>query len=335
MKKIFLLFPFSLFAANVLVTGGAGYIGSQTCKELAAAGHLPIVLDNLKNGKEHNVRWGPFIEGDIADQELVMSLIEKYNIEAIVHFAAYTDVSESVKNPAKYYENNTIGTFYLLEAARKAQVKNFIFSSTCAVYGDPIRLPIDETHPLNPKSPYGFSKLMSEQMIADYSQAYNFFYVIFRYFNAAGADLEGELGEEHEPPNHLIPIAFEVAKGERPFLQIFGTDYPTCDGTGVRDFISVVDLAKAHIDALDYLLAEGESTTLNLGTGRGWSVLEVVSAVEKITGTEIPLIKVERRAGDPAAMVCDPSKSHKTLGWEAHHSELEDMVKTDWEWQTS
>src|SRR5262245_35282142 len=299
---------------SILIVGGAGYIGSQTAKAAAAAGLAPVVFDNLVHGHRWAVKWGPLVEGDLADTALVKRVIEEHHVTAVIHFAAYAYVGESVTNPRKYFRNNVAGTLSLLDAMLDAGVRDIVFSSTCAVYGYPDRVPIAETEARRPVSPYGESKLMVEKVLDWYRSAYPVRFAALRYFNAAGADPDGELGEDHDPETHLIPLAIEAALGGRP-LQIFGTDYPTPDGTAVRDYIHVVDLADAHLAALACLQRAPESMFVNLGTGHGHSVRQVIAAVEKVSGRKVPVTEAGRRAGDPAELVADAGLASSILGW--------------------
>lgn len=319
----------------ILVTGGAGYIGSHTVKELISSGYEVVVLDNLSTGHREFVLTPHFVSGDIQDRNSLAMVFRSYPITAVMHFAALTSVPESVEDPARYYAVNLLGTWNVLEATRTHGVKLFVFSSSAAVYGDPQRIPIPEDHPTRPKNPYGRTKLMVEEMLADYAKAYGLRYVSLRYFNAAGSDPEGKIGEWHEPERHLIPIALEVALGKRPFLEIFGTDYETPDGTGVRDYIHVTDLARAHVLALQYLEGGGKSQVYNLGIGRGYSVREVVEVCRRVTGREIPVRERPRRPGDPAILVADPTRAMRELGWEPKFTDLAPIVETAWRWMLS
>jgi UDP-glucose 4-epimerase len=316
----------------ILVTGGAGYIGSHTVKELLKAGYEVVVVDDLSSGHREFVLTPHFVRADIRDRSVLLELFREFPITGVMHFAALTSVPESVGEPARYYEVNLWGTFNLLEVMRAFEVKLFVFSSSAAVYGDPEKIPIPEDHPARPKSPYGKTKLMVEEILADYAKAYDFRYVSLRYFNAAGSDPEGEIGEWHEPERHLIPIVLEVAAGKRPYLEIYGTDYETPDGTGIRDYIHVSDLASAHVLALQYLEKGGKSEVFNLGIGRGYSVREVVEICRRVTGREIPVHEAPRRPGDPAILVADPSKAKRVLGWKPRFTELEPIVETAWNW---
>jgi UDP-arabinose 4-epimerase len=317
---------------RILVTGGAGYIGSHTAKALAGAGFEPVVLDNLSVGHRLAVRWGPLIEGDLADIDLLGRVMRSYQPEAIVHFAAHAYVGESVAQPRKYFRNNVVNTLNLLEAALDAGIGAVVFSSTCATYGLPEQLPIAEDQPQRPINPYGESKLFVEKMLRRFGDAYGLSWFALRYFNAAGADPDGEIGEQHTPETHLIPLALQAATGARPALEIFGTDYPTPDGTAIRDYIHVSDLAEAHVGALCYLLSGGASTAANLGTGAGYSVRQVIEAVERIAWRTVPVREGPRRTGDPAALVADPARAAAVLGWAPRHSGLDEIVATAWRW---
>jgi len=318
--------------SRILVTGGAGYIGSHTCKALAAAGYAPVVLDDLSTGHRPAVKWGPLVEADIADRALVSETLKAFEIEAVIHFAAHAYVGESVVHPRKYFDNNVTRTLTLLDAALDAGVDKFVFSSSCATYGIPHHLPITEDHPQVPVNPYGSTKLFVEQILHWYGQAYRLRHVVLRYFNAAGADPEGELGEDHTPETHLIPLVIAAAQGVNPALAVFGTDYDTPDGTAVRDYVHVCDLAAAHVRAVDRLLAGEASLRLNLGTGRGSSIRDVITAVEAAGGRPVPVVEAPRRAGDPAALVADPQRAQATLGWIPQLSDLDTIVRTAWDW---
>lgn len=317
---------------RILVTGGAGYIGSHTCQELAAAGCEPIVYDNLSTGHRQLVRWGGFVQGDLADAMLLRRVLSDYRIEAVLHFAASSCVGESYSNPRLYFNNNVFGTMNLLNAMLDAGVMYLVFSSTCATYGLPEVVPIPDHHPQKPINPYGETKLCIERMLYWYGQSYGMKSVSLRYFNAAGADLEGRTGEWHEPETHLIPIVLDVQVGRRPFLQVYGTDYPTPDGTAVRDYIHVADLARAHVQALHYLQVGGESTALNLGTGRGYSVLEIVRVVEEVCGLPVSWQAAPRRPGDPPVLVADATRAGQILGWQPVMSDLATIIRTAWQW---
>ncbi len=317
---------------SILVTGGAGYIGSHACKALAAAGFTPVAYDNLVYGHRWAVRWGPFVEADLADAARLAETLKQYEIAAVMHFAAFAYVGESMTKPQLYFRNNVVNTLSLLDAMLAAGVKHIVFSSTCATYGTPERTPITEETPQRPVNPYGESKLMIERALHWYGAAYGLSYAALRYFNAAGADPAGEIGEDHDPETHLIPLILDAALGKRPQIDIFGTDYPTPDGSAVRDYIHVQDLAEAHVAAIRHLMAGGASLQLNLGTGTGHSVREVIAAAERITGRKVPRREAPRRAGDPAALVADPGKAKALLGWQARMSDLDSILGTAWAW---
>jgi UDP-arabinose 4-epimerase len=319
---------------KILVTGGAGYIGSHACKALAVAGYVPVVLDNLSVGHDWAVKWGPLIVGDIADRALVTRTLKRFHIEAVIHFAAHGCVGESIQHPRKYFDNNVSKTLTLLDALLNAGVGKVVFSSSCATYGIPRELPIAiaEDHPQNPISPYGASKLFVENILGWYEQAYRLRYTNLRYFNAAGADPDGEIGEDHTPETHLIPLVIAAALGRNPALEIFGTDHDTADGTAVRDYVHVCDLATAHVKALDRLLAGGTSASVNLGTGRGHSVRDVISAVEAVTCRAVPVVEGCRRPGHPAVLIANPQLGQSLLGWKPLKSDLHTIVQTAWKW---
>jgi UDP-arabinose 4-epimerase len=317
---------------HVLVTGGAGYIGSHACKALAAAGYVPVSFDNLVYGHEWAVRWGPFVQGDLLDRVALDAVLEKYRPIAVMHFAAYAYVGESVENPGKYYRNNVVGSLSLLEAMRDHGVDKFIFSSTCATYGVPAVVPIPETHAQHPINPYGASKLMIEQMLRDFDVAHGLRSISLRYFNAAGADPDGETGEAHDPETHLIPLVLDAAAGVRPEIVVYGDDYDTPDGTCIRDYIHVTDLADAHVLGLRALEAGAATTAYNLGNGRGFSVKEVIDTSRKVTGRDITVRMGSRRPGDPPRLVGDATRIKQELGWRPQHAELEDMIGTAWKW---
>ncbi|MDI9614047.1 UDP-glucose 4-epimerase GalE [Methanothermobacter sp.] len=315
----------------ILIVGGAGYIGSHVNKFLSERGYETLILDNLTKGHREAVRWGKFIESDLGDRKLLGRIFTEYDVEAVMHFAAFTDVGESVQKPGDYYRNNVMNTMNLLDSMRENGVSRFIFSSTCAVYGNPVEIPITEEHPLNPISPYGRSKLMVEEILRDYGDAYGLSYVSLRYFNAAGADPEGEIGELHDPETHLIPIVLDAAMGLRDSVRIFGTDYPTPDGTCIRDYIHVMDLADAHWRALEYL--EGERIgVFNLGNGNGFSVREVIETCREVTGASIRAVEDERRPGDPPELVGSSQRARKILGWNPIYTKLGEIIKTAWNW---
>ena len=312
----------------VLVTGGAGFIGSHTCKLLAAAGVEPIVYDNLVTGHRGAVRWGPLVKGDIQDTDLLIRTLGEYKPHAVIHFAASAYVGESVEDPAKYYLNNVAGSLSLLEACRRVQVMKIVFSSTCATYGTPANLPIRETTPQNPISPYGRSKLMVEQILEDYDSAYGLRYVSLRYFNACGADPEGELREDHEPETHLIPRALLCASGKLDRLALFGDDHETVDGTCVRDYIHVTDLARAHVQAVQYLIDGKESLAVNLGSGQGTSIREVLDAIGRLTARPVPTVVAPKRPGDPPILIADSTLASKRLGFVAQLSDIDTIIRT-------
>lgn len=316
----------------VLVTGGAGYVGAHACKALAARGFLPIVYDNLVYGHREAVKWGPLEIGDIADRAMLDVVIERHRPVAVMHFAAFTYVGESVADPGKYYRNNVAGTLSLLEAMRDHSIERLVFSSTAATYGTPKSVPIQEDAPKLPINPYGQTKWTAEQMIADFSAAHMMRAVRLRYFNAAGADPDGEIGELHDPEAHLIPLAMQAVTGHGPPLTLFGDDYPTPDGTCIRDYIHVSDLADAHVRALDWLGDNPGAHAMNLGTGQGQSVRQVIDAVERITGRPVPHTIGPRRAGDPAELVSDPGLATRSLGWTPQLSDIDTIVKTAWAW---
>lgn len=316
----------------ILVTGGAGYIGSHACKALRLAGYRPIALDNLSTGHSSFVKWGPLVEADVRDTQAIVSALTDYKIAAVFHFAANANVGESVTNPQQYYNNNVVGTLSLLHAMRTAGCNKIIFSSTCAVYGNPTTTPISEVAALSPINPYGASKLMVERFLSDYRAAYELEFVTLRYFNASGADLDGDIGESHEPETHLIPRAIMALQGYLSDLAVFGTDYETADGTAIRDYTHVADIADAHIIALRRLLTNGGSGIFNLGTGRGYSVREVIEAIEKATGRKIPLVLNPRRAGDPPVLIADPSLAYAELSFAAPRSSLETIISSALAW---
>jgi UDP-arabinose 4-epimerase len=318
---------------TVLVTGGAGYIGSHACKALAQAGYLPVTYDNLSRGHRHAVRWGPLVEGDIADRAAVVAALKSHGISAVMHFAAFAYVGESSTDPAFYYRNNIIGTLALLDAMREAGADRIVFSSTCATYGMPDSVPIAETTPQRPVNPYGETKLAIERALYWYGEAYGLRSVALRYFNAAGCDRGGEIGEEHDPETHLIPLVLRAALGSAPPVSIFGTDYPTPDGTAIRDYIHVEDLASAHVRALEYLAAGGASAAVNLATGRGYTVREIIAAVAHAVGHDVPHRETARRPGDPPALIADPSLARSLLGWRAECSDLETIIRTALAWE--
>ncbi|HEX4635325.1 MAG TPA: UDP-glucose 4-epimerase GalE [Rhizomicrobium sp.] len=318
---------------TVLVTGGAGYIGSHVCKALARAGYQPVAYDNLIYGHKSAVKWGPLEVGDILVPSRLSSAIRKYGASAVIHLAAFAYVGESVTDPAKYYKNNVAGTLALLDAMRSHGVGNIVFSSTCATYGIPGTVPIPEDERQNPINPYGASKLMIERILSDYRTAYGLNSISLRYFNAAGADPDGELGEDHDPETHLIPLVLKAASGALPNITVFGDDYETPDGTCIRDYIHVSDLAHAHVMALRKL-ESGPATrsAYNLGTGRGHSVAEVIKSARRVTGRSIPVIKGPRRAGDPAILLADPTRAISELGISLQFPKIDDMILSAWRW---
>ncbi len=316
-----------------LVVGGAGYIGSHMLKHLLEAGHEVVVADNFSTGHRSSLVGGTLVEMDIADADALDALFANQHFDAVFHFASFIQVGESVTDPAKYYENNLSATLTLLQAMHRAEVKQFIFSSTAAVYGDPVYSPIDEAHPKAAINPYGRSKWMVEQMLTDFDHAYGLKSVCLRYFNAAGADPEGLLGERHEPETHLLPLILQAAAGRRPAITVFGRDYDTPDGTCIRDYIHVSDLVSAHALAVDYLLAGGMSSVFNLGNGHGFSVQEVIDTARSVTGRTITVIDAPRRAGDPPRLVADASRASKILGWKPKFASLEQIVAHAWAWE--
>ncbi len=317
---------------SILVTGGAGYIGSATVERLRELGRDVVVLDNLVYGHRAAVDVDvPFYEGDVGDRELVEQIVRDHAVEACVHFAAYAYVGESVTDPAKYFSNNTFQTNELLRTLLDSGVNRFVFSSTCATYGDPVRIPIDETHPQKPVNPYGWSKFMTERILESYDAAYGLKFVALRYFNASGATTR--CGEHHDPETHLIPLTLNVAAGEQPWISVFGNDYDTKDGTCVRDYIHVADLADAHVRALDHLEKGGESTHINLGNGVGFSVLEVIEAARRVTGKEIAVLAAPRRPGDPSHLIADATKAFEVLGWKPKIADIDEIIATAWDWK--
>ncbi len=315
-----------------MVTGGAGYIGSHACKALARAGYNPVAFDNLRYGHREAVRWGPFVEGDLADRALVAETIRRFNVAAVMHFAAFAYVGESMTRPELYFANNVVNSFGLLDAMREAGVRHIVFSSTCATYGIPEAVPIRESMPQRPVNPYGESKLMIERALHWHGVAHGTRYAALRYFNAAGADPAGETGEHHEPETHLIPLVLDAALGRRGEIEVYGTDYPTPDGTAIRDYIHVSDLAEAHVLALAYLERGGASIALNLATGQGHSVREVIAAAERVCGQRIPQREAPRRPGDPPCLVADASLAREVLGWVPRLADLDTIIETAWRW---
>lgn len=316
----------------ILVTGGAGYIGSHTVAELLNKGKEVVILDNLQSGHKDALLGGKLYEGDLRDKELLAKLFAENNIEAVIHFAANSLVGESMKNPVKYYDNNVYGTLCLLEAMDAANVRNIVFSSTAATYGEPEKVPIEETDPTQPTNVYGETKLTMERMMAWFDKVLGIKYVALRYFNAAGAHESGRIGEDHNPETHLIPLILQTALGQRPSIQIFGDDYKTPDGTCVRDYIHVSDLADAHLRAVDYLTGGGDSNVFNLGNGQGFSVKEVISKVKEVTGRDFPVVTSPRRDGDPAVLIASSDKARTVLGWQPTRDKLDDIIRSAWEW---
>ncbi|AJC81503.1 UDP-glucose 4-epimerase 3 [Rhizobium etli bv. phaseoli str. IE4803] len=316
---------------TVLVVGGAGYIGSHTCLDLANKGYKPVVFDNFSNGHREFVKWGPAEEGDIRDRARLDEVLAKHKPAAILHFAALIEVGESVKDPVSFYENNVIGTLTLLSAAQAAGINAFVFSSTCATYGLPQSVPLDETHRQVPINPYGRTKYIVEQALADYDQYKSLRSVVLRYFNAAGADFEGRIGEWHQPETHAIPLAIDAALGRRQGFKVFGSDYETRDGTCVRDYIHVLDLADAHVRAVEYLLKGGESVALNLGTGTGTTVKELLCAIEDVSNRPFPVEYIGRREGDSHTLVANNDKARDVLGWVPQY-DLSAIIRSAWNW---
>lgn len=317
----------------VLVVGGAGYIGSHACKAIAAQGLLPVCFDNLSTGHREAVKWGPLVIGDMADRAALRGVFANHPIDSVMHFAANAYVGESVLMPAMYYGNNVANTLALLDCMRAAGVGHIVFSSTCATYGVPISMPIAEDHAQLPINPYGWSKLMVEQILKDYERAYGLRHAILRYFNAAGADPDGETGEWHDPETHLIPLVLDVALGRRSAITVFGDDYPTADGTCIRDYIHVTDLADAHLLALNQLRSEQGSLICNLGNGRGFSVREVIASAERVTGVPIGTSIAARREGDPPVLVGNADKARSVLGWTPRFGSIDAILATAWAWQ--
>jgi len=319
---------------NVLVTGGAGYIGSHTCKALHRAGYQPIVLDNFVRGQRHNVRWGPHIEHDLTSTKSLAPTLREFEIGSVIHFAAYAYVAESMRRPDLYLRDNVLGTVNLLEAMKEAGIRHIVGSSSCATYGNPTRLPIAEDHPQIPVNPYGESKLIAEKTLRWYEHAHEIRFTALRYFNAAGADMDGEIGEEHDPEPHLIPTVIAAAHADRTGVDVYGTDYPTNDGTAIRDFVHVADLANAHVLALRHLLEESRSEILNLGTGEGTSVNQIIDEVERITDTHIPRACKARRAGDPPILVADGRRAEAMLGWKPELSNINTILTSALRWHS-
>jgi UDP-arabinose 4-epimerase len=318
---------------NVLVTGGAGYVGSHTAKALAQSGCMPVTYDNLVYGHEWAVKWGPLVQGDIGDRDRLLATFRQYEIGAVLHFAAYAYVGESMSAPEKYFDNNVMKSLTLLETLRQAGIRHIVFSSSCATYGTPEHMPINEDTPQRPVNPYGETKFIMERALHWYGVAHGLGSVALRYFNAAGADPVGQIGEDHSPETHLIPLVLDAALGRRT-VEVYGTDYPTSDGTCIRDYIHVTDLADAHLRALRYLAAGGVSTALNLGTGEGHSVRQVIASAERVTGRTVLRRLAPRRQGDPAVLVADPARARSVLQWQPAHSSLDSIISTAWRWHT-
>lgn len=317
---------------NILVVGGAGYIGSHTVKMLAEKGYNPIVYDNLSKGHREAVANYPFELGDLGDKTRLNEVFKKYKIDAVMHFAAFIEVGESVKEPSKYYHNNVSSVLNLLDAMVENNIKYFVFSSTAATFGEPVKKQIDETHPQQPINPYGNTKLMVEKILEDFDTAYGLKSTALRYFNASGADDSGEIGESHTPETHLIPLVLQTAAGKRASIKIFGNDYPTPDGTCVRDYVHVNDLARAHILALEKMFKDNVSERFNLGSGNGFSVAELIAEAKKITGVDFTVETAPRRAGDPAVLVADSTKARNILGWQPQYG-LTRIIETAWNWE--
>lgn len=319
---------------NVLVVGGAGYVGSHCARLLRSQGHTVYVYDNLSRGHRQAVPDDRIVVGEAADRELLVKTLRDHKIEAVMHFAAFALVNESVNDPSLYYRNNVIAALELLDAMREADVKKLVFSSTTATYGEPDTIPIPETTPQNPINPYGFTKLVIEQAMADYAAAYGLGYAALRYFNAAGASPDGTIGEDHDPESHLIPLVLQVALGQRESITVFGNDYPTPDGTCIRDYVHVDDLGAAHLAAMDRL-EPGKGICVNLGTGNGYSVREVIEACRQVTGHPIPEVSGERRAGDPPELIADARLAKELLNWTPQYTDVTSIVKTAWNWHRS
>lgn len=316
----------------ILVCGGAGYIGSHTNKELNRQGYDTVVFDSLIYGHRESVKWGSFVQGDLANIEDIEAVFENHKIDAVIHFAAFAYVGESVKEPEKYYYNNVVNTLNLLNVMKKYSCKKIIFSSTCATYGEPERVPITEDMPQNPINPYGATKLTVERIFKDYKEAYGLDFAVLRYFNAAGCDPDGEIGESHDPETHIIPLVLDAASGKREDIKVFGTDYPTPDGSCVRDYIHVSDLADAHVKALRYLEGGGKSDFFNLGNTKGTSVLEIVDSVKRVTGKDFKVTYAPRRDGDPAVLVGSAQKARDVLSWEPRYGDIDTIVSHAWNW---
>lgn len=318
---------------KVLIVGGAGYIGSHLLKEIRTCGYETLVFDSLVYGHKEAVLDSDLVVSDLACTKKLDEVFSSNKIDAVFHFAAFTYVGESVQNPSKYYKNNVSNTLNLLEACVKHNVKKFVFSSTCAIFGNPKKLPLDENHSKNPINPYGKSKLMIEEILSDFSKAYGINYAALRYFNAAGADKSALIGESHDPETHLIPLVLKTVLGKLDSIKVFGTDFDTKDGTAIRDYIHVTDLADAHIKALEYIFDTNQNLKLNLGTGKGYSVKEIIETAEKVTNTSVKAILTDRREGDPAILVADNSKAKEILNWSAKNSDIEQIIKDAYRWE--
>lgn len=316
----------------LLITGGAGYIGSHAVKEAYSNGFEPVTYDNLSEGHRWAVKAGAFVKGELSDRARLLKAFRKYKPQAVMHFASHTYVGESVTNPQKYYQDNLTNAMNLFSVMLERKVHYFILSSTCATYGNPVQVPMPEEHPQNPVNPYGDSKWMIERILSWYDRAYGLKSTFLRYFNAAGADASGEMGEVHDPETHLIPLVLDAAVGRKKEITVFGQDYPTPDGTCVRDYIHVTDLAGAHYLALKRMMETGKSDAFNLGTGRGYSVKEVIAKAEEVTGRKVPVVLGPRRAGDPPELVAQSKKAFEVLGWKPEYSSLENILKTAWVW---
>jgi len=320
---------------RILVVGGAGYIGSHMVKRLLEHGHAPVTLDDLSTGHRDAVLGGAFEQGSLADTERLDELLRRHRFDAVMHFASFIQVGESVRAPGKYYRNNVVNTLNLLDAMVRHDVRRFVFSSSAAVYGEPERVPIDESHPKRPVNPYGRTKWMVEQALEDYDRAHGLRSVSLRYFNAAGADPSGALGERHEPESHLIPLVLQAASGRRAQVEVYGRDYPTADGTCVRDYIHVADLCAAHLLALDHLDRTDASAAFNLGNGAGFSVQQVIDAAQAVTGKRLNVVDRPRRDGDAAVLVADAALARRVLGWQPQYADLETILRHAWQWEMS
>lgn len=318
----------------ILVIGGAGYVGSHANKLLNKKGYETAVFDNLVSGHRDFVKWGKFVLGDLSDKKQIRECLKNHPIDAIMHFGGSTIVEESVSDPSKYYKNNVINTIHLLDAMVEFKIKYFIFSSSCAVYGEPKEIPIKESHSKGPLTPYGKSKFIIEEILQDYDKAYGLKFISLRYFNAAGADPENEIGERHDPETHLIPLAIYAALLKKPDIKIFGTDYPTRDKTCIRDYIHVTDLADAHIRAMEYLRESKASNVFNLGNGSGYSVREIIETVKRVSKRDFKIKEAKRREGDPPVLIADSQKAKEILGWDTQYPDIETIIKTAWDWHS-